>query len=184
MNEIYYPNYNYKGFYSKRNSRYIGRTMGVLGIVADHPSHTKFRGEISFSPVFDQLFLIQINKNRNSISNLLRKSIEMKISKDENLKGDGASAKIRNFLEHVKFIGEPIAINDFETRIIKLQRKYDELKEKLKNYNQNIDRIKEILEKIGSISLEEEIDELEEKFAAENQNVRKIIKYCFQISII
>lgn len=75
MNEIYYPNYNYKGFYSKRNSKYIGRTMGMLGIVVDHHPHTRFRGQISFSAVFNELFLIQINKNRNSISNLLRELI-------------------------------------------------------------------------------------------------------------
>lgn len=179
LNEIYYPNYNYKGFYNKRNNRYIGRAMGMLGIVVDHPSHARFRGEISFTPVFDELFLIQINKNRNSISNLLRELIEMKISEDENLKGDGANAKIRNFLETGKFANELTPHNDFETRIINLERKSNELREKLKKYNQNIDIVNEILEKTRVISLEEEINELEERFAAEKSKYEENNKILF-----
>lgn len=179
LSEIYYPKYNYKGFYNKRNNRYIGKAMGMLGIVVDHPSHTRFRGEISFSPVFDELFLIQINKNRNSISILLRELIEIKIAEDQNLKGDGASAKIRNFLETGEFVNEDVSYNDFETRIIKLERKANELKEKLRKYSQNTDIISEIIERVRSISTEEEINKLEERFAAEKSKYEENNKILF-----
>ncbi len=82
LEDIYKPIPKHSGFYIKRNGRYIGRALGMLGIVKDHPKFSKFRGEISFNPIFDEFFNIQINKNRNTLSKTLIYLIQQKIEKD------------------------------------------------------------------------------------------------------
>lgn len=47
----------------------------MLGIVKDHRSQSKFRGIIKTSPVFDDLFGIKVNKNKNCLKNVLIKLI-------------------------------------------------------------------------------------------------------------
>ncbi|MGJ3194710.1 hypothetical protein [Peribacillus frigoritolerans] len=65
------PSLEDSGFYIKRNHRYIGRAAKILGVLYDHPSFNYFRVEIAFSPIFDDFFGIQVNKNRYDIKNSL-----------------------------------------------------------------------------------------------------------------
>ena len=68
------------GFYIKRNHRYIGRAAKILDICTNHNSYNYFRAEISFSPIFDMFFGIQINKNKYDIKSSLASLIIKKIN--------------------------------------------------------------------------------------------------------
>lgn len=70
------------GFYIKRNHRYIGRAAKILDICKNHNSYNYFRAEISFSPIFDMFFGIQINKNKYDIKSSLASLIIKKINEE------------------------------------------------------------------------------------------------------
>lgn len=147
LEDIYKPIPKYSGFYIKRNGRYIGRALGMLGIVKDHPKFSKFRGEISFSPIFDEFFNIQINKNRNTLSKTLIYLIQRNIEKDKELEGGTASAKIESAIRRGKdnknFQYNPTS--KMETRIRNLKATAGILKRKLENYIQDTKKVDESL---------------------------------------
>lgn len=74
------PSPDYSGFYIKRNLRYIGRAAKILKLCTDHPQYNYFRAEISFSPIFDEFFGIQVNKNKYDIKNSLALLIKEKVT--------------------------------------------------------------------------------------------------------
>jgi hypothetical protein len=55
-----------QGFSLLRNGREIGCWMD-LGMFANHPDYTYFRGEVDFHPALDTLFGIENNKSRSSV---------------------------------------------------------------------------------------------------------------------
>lgn len=72
------------GFYIKRNNRYIGRAAKILDICTNHNSFNYFRAEIAFSPIFDNFFGIQVNKNKYDIkSSLASLLIDKMVEKTE-----------------------------------------------------------------------------------------------------
>ena len=152
------------GFYIKRNNKYIGTALGMLEIVKSHPSHTHFRGEISFSPIFDDLFKIQTNKNRNYLKYVIIQLIEKKIKDDETLVGDKASTKIIKQLGDNKDIHVDIRFrnkinynennsNKIKYRLRIIKSKATNIKNKLEKYYQDTDCINENLERVDRISL-------------------------------
>lgn len=56
------------GFWLFRNGRRIDNPLPILPIKLSHPSFNGFRAAITFSPIFDDFFGIQTNKNRAIIS--------------------------------------------------------------------------------------------------------------------
>lgn len=95
------PSEAYSGFYIRRNNIYIGNPMKIMGICTNHPSYNLFRGEIRFSPIFDEFFEIQVNKNKCRISNALIKLIENAINNplDDKLIGSSAQSRILHALK-------------------------------------------------------------------------------------
>jgi len=55
-----------QGFSLLRNGREIGCWLN-LGLFANHPNYTYFRGEVDFHPALDTLFGIENNKSRSSV---------------------------------------------------------------------------------------------------------------------
>ncbi|MGC7872111.1 ATP-binding protein [Desulfosporosinus sp. SYSU MS00001] len=67
------------GFYIKRNKRLIGRAEKF--IIGSHQKFTHFRAEITFSPVFDKFFAVQVNKSRYLVHDIIVNLINEKIIK-------------------------------------------------------------------------------------------------------
>ncbi|QFY76103.1 hypothetical protein CEQ83_26545 (plasmid) [Priestia megaterium] len=80
MSHCLLPSIMDSGFYIKRNHRYIGRAAKILDICKNHNSYNYFRAEISFSPIFDMFFGIQINKNKYDIKSSLASLMIKKIN--------------------------------------------------------------------------------------------------------
>lgn len=91
------------GFYIKRNLRYIGTAAKILNICSGHNTFNYFRAEISFNPIFDIFFGIQINKNKYDIKSSLGALIIEKIN-----------AKVGNlysYLDNLRKNGQGLTVN-------------------------------------------------------------------------
>ncbi len=183
LNEIYFPAPIYSGIYIKRNNRYIGRAQGMLGIVRNHMSHTKFRGEIHFSPAFDQFFTIQVDKNRNDLSKIIIELIQEKILSDKSLKGGTVAARIINAVNSETEINAGQPLSDCESKIDEkrnlLLKRSNKLKERLEKYHQKTEKINDVIVKVMSVNVEglEKLEELVAQMHSEyTQNHDKIFK--------
>ncbi|MHB8065135.1 MAG: ATP-binding protein [Ruminiclostridium sp.] len=166
LDDIYFPSLGKSGFYIKRNKRYIGKTLGIFDLVS-HGSCSRFRGEISFNPIFDEFFKIQINKNRNTLSKTLISLIKERIEEDSNLKGSSAAAKIRNALgeENISDAQENSPKNTLENGKDKLNKKIIILKRKLESCFQDIQQINELETILQKENLmESELNDIREKY--------------------
>lgn len=156
----YFPSYDYKGFYIKRNNRYIGRALGMLGIVVDHPSHSKFRGEISFHPCFDVLFKIESNKNRNNkLQAVIIELIQQKIEEDESLSGNTTDSRIKNVINCKN------PKSNLQTKVSRYERlikKCETLKRDFSKYNESVENIEKILKDLYTLDKESDLLEIEE----------------------
>ncbi len=101
------PSPEYSGFYIKRNMRYIGRAAKILDICTEHNSFNYFRSEISFAPIFDEFFGIQVNKNRYDIKSSLASLIIEKIDKKIKVK---LSTYLDKYKKNNKTKSKPISL--------------------------------------------------------------------------
>lgn len=154
LDKIYFPTVEYRGFYIKRNKRYIGKALSMLGIVLDHSKYNRFRGEISFNPIFDGFFKIQINKNENTLSGILISLIGERILNDVNLQGNTAATRIENALKSDKNITD-ISKNMIENKIKNLKKKARESNANLNISYQDTREIEEIINLLNRKDLEE-----------------------------
>lgn len=97
-----YPSVYFSGLFVKRNNIYIGNTAKIMEIFNNHPSFNTLRGEISFCPIFDEFFSIQVNKNKYQLSNVLEFLIKKCIESDYALHGKTAKSRISNAIEENK----------------------------------------------------------------------------------
>lgn len=188
LSDIYFPSPSYSGVYIKRNNRYVGRALGMLGIVRNHMSHTKFRGEIYFSPVFDQFFTIQADKNRNNLSEIISELIQEKILGDSNLKGGTVAMRIINAINSVTASGEieQLYLDDkskIEDKRKTLLRRAGKLKERLEKYYQDTEKIDDIISKTKNIDssdlekLEELVAQVHSEYMQNHDKIYKDIDY-------
>lgn len=181
LNDVYFPKLCNSGFYIKRNNRYIGRALGMLGIIDDHPSYNRFRGEISFNPIFDEFFKIQINKNRNSLSKILKSLIEEKIRRDNQLQGSTVGTKIQiaigaNKQKNIHKSKIPVK-NSLEDKIKKLKDKAKGIKRNLENYYQDTNKVDIVLNLLeGETLVIDEIARLERLYAEYQKKYKCIYK--------
>ena len=150
LSKIYFPNYDYSGFFILRNNRYINSALGMLGIVKDHPDYTRFRGQISFNPIFDSFFNIQPNKNKNHLDHVIVHLLQKKILKDDNLNGDSVTSKIKNAIKDSNKAIKDKKIITIEERKLNLVCKAEKLKIHLDKYHQDSNNICNIITKINN----------------------------------
>lgn len=189
LNEIYYPAPMYSGVYIKRNNRYIGRAQGMMGIVKNHMSHTKFRAEISFTPAFDEFFTIQVDKNRNDLSKILIDLVQEKILNDKNLKGSTVAARIINAISgdpDSNIGGQALPYGEciIEEKKKSLLKKANKLKERLEKYYQPTENIGKIVSELESLNtvvslerLEEHVAQIHSEFVINHERLYKDIDY-------
>lgn len=175
LDEIYYPKPENSGFYIKRNKRYIGKALGMLGIVAEHPVFNRFRGEISFNPIFDDYFKIQINKNKNNLSKFLINLIQEKIMEDNLLKGGTVATKIKNALgDKEKELEVILPENILDDKKSKLKAKFKSLKRKLESCfldTQKLDELELLLHK--EVFTDNELHKIYESYAQLEMEYKK-----------
>lgn len=116
------PSSQDSGFYIKRNLRYIGTAAKILSISTGHNTFNFFRGEISFSPIFDSFLGIQVNKNKydikSSLGTLIIKKIEGKVGNLQSYMVDYKEKKLNG-----KKPKHPVPIEDELNRKSEITRK-------------------------------------------------------------
>lgn len=148
LDSRYFPSYDYSGFYIRRNNRYIGMALGMLGIVVDHPDYTRFRGEISFHPCFDKLFKIEANKNRNMLLPIIKELIQERINKDTSLSGNTTVARIKNSLKDNVPIKKSTESN--QDKYKSLLNKSEAIQKDFAKYNERVEELDSIISSIKS----------------------------------
>lgn len=185
------PSPYYSGLFVRRNNIYMGNTAKIMNLFNFHPSFNTLRGEIRFSPLFDDFFGIQINKNKYRISNVLEYLIEQNINNDNRLIGRTAKAKIKNALKG-NFNKENI-YNDSDSDLkftkdtneklkalrIEIKKYIDYLSNNLINLNIS-DKLKEELNRLSRVNIknkkEDEVKELIKNIKKEVNKYKKVYK--------
>ena len=150
LSNFYYPSPSRAGIYLKRVGRYIGQAVGaeIFG-KAKHPSQNLLRGEIEFSPIFDRIFGVQMNKNRNSLDGIIREILEELILTDDDLVGTSVFARVLNVLgEGVTETTTRRELSDEEKRE-RARIKINKIEGNLRRYHQDlacITRVKNLID--------------------------------------
>lgn len=164
------PNIRNSGLFIRRNNRYIGgHPFKVENVIFNHNDFNNLRGELTFSPVFDKIFGIQINKNRCEITESLENIIKRKVDSDINLKGTTTRSRLVNAIKG-EFSNNVIQNNNEKGKftrgtkrnIIEIRKKFNEFMSDIDVQYVSRDFIKEITDEISQFS-KENIKEFTEK---------------------
>lgn len=134
------PNIENSGLYIRRNNRYIGgHPFKVENVIFNHNDFNNLRGELRFSPVFDKIFGIQINKNRCEITESLENIIEHKVYNDKKLKGKTCRSRLVNAIKG-EFSSNAIQNNNVQGVFTRgTKNRVIEVRKKLKEFSSTIE---------------------------------------------